>query len=105
MTTVDQPASVPPPPPSAGAARILDRGYRRYDGERGGLKTSMRSVIRYSAQRALGIHRKFRYKVMPIMTIVISYVPHMVYVGVVVLTNQLEQRSDVQQSGLPSGAG
>jgi ABC-2 type transport system permease protein len=98
-------SAVAPPPPSTGAARILDRGYRRYDGVRGGIDQSMRSVIRYTAQRVLGIHRKFRFKVMPILTIVISYVPHMVYVGIVVLTNQLENNQQAQTSGLPSGAG
>ena len=101
----DVPTAAVPTPPSGGAARILDRGYRRYDGERGGIDASMRSVIRYTAQRVLGIHRKFRFKVMPILTIAISYVPHMVYVGVVVLTNQLEQQQAVRQSGLPQGAG
>lgn len=86
------------------AARIIDRGYRRYDGERGGVGSSMRSVIRYTVQRVLGIHRKFRFKVMPILTIAISYVPHIVYVGIVVLTNQLEAQQS-QSPGLPTGAG
>ncbi len=96
----------PPTASSAAAARILDRGYRRYDGERGGVGQSMRSVVRYTMQRVLGIHRKFRFKVMPILTIVISYVPHMVFVGVVVLTNQLENRqTEVGGGGVPQGAG
>lgn len=107
----DTTPNTPVAPPAAGtAARILDRGYRRYDGERGGVSSSMRSVVRYTAQRVLGIHRKFRFKVMPILTIVISYVPHMVYVGVVVLTNQLENRQraiseTATAGGLPQGAG
>ena len=87
------------------AARIMDRGYRRYTGERGGVSVSMRSVIKYTVQRALGVHRKFRFKVMPILTIVISYVPAMVYVGVVVLTNQLEDQQAATGGGLPQGAG
>lgn len=86
-------------------ARIADRGYRRYTGERGGVGSSMRSVVKYTVQRVLGIHRKFRFKVMPILTIVISYVPHMVFVGVVVLTNQLERESQVTGAGVPDGAG
>lgn len=101
------PVAAPTPPPAGSAARILDRGYRRYDGERGGIGSSMRSVIRYTAQRVLGIHRKFRFKVMPILTIVISYVPHMVYVGIVVLTNRLENEQ-AQMTGpgaIPQGAG
>ncbi len=96
----------PPTGSSAAAARILDRGYRRYEGERGGVGQSMRSVVRYTIQRVLGIHRKFRFKVMPILTIVISYVPHMVFVGVVVLTNQLENRqAEIGGAGVPQGAG
>ena len=102
-------SDAPPIRNSGGSAeaRILDRGYRRFDGERGGISSSMRSVIRYTAQRVLGIHRKFRFKVMPILTIVISYVPHMVYVGVVVLTNQLEARQQAMGGApqLPDGAG
>lgn len=90
-----------------GSARIMDRGYRRYDGERGGVRLSMRSVTKYTAQRVLGIHRKFRFKVMPVLTIVISYIPHMVYVGVVVLSNQVENRQRELESaneGLPPGS-
>lgn len=101
------PPPPPTPPPAAPAARIMDRGYRRYDGARGGVAHSMRSVVKYTMHRVLGIHRKFRFKVMPIMTIVISYIPHLVYVGVVVLTNQLENRQQEldSASSLPSGAG
>lgn len=90
-----------------GSARIMDRGYRRYAGERGGIGLSMRSVSKYTAQRVLGIHRKFRFKVMPVLTIVISYIPHMVYVGIVVLSNQVENRQrglETANQGLPPGS-
>jgi len=98
----------PSAPPRGDAARILDRGYRRYDGERGGVSSSMRSVIRYTAHRVLGVHRKFRFKAMPILTIVLSYIPAIVMVGIVVLANRLEDNTT--QGGLgggsvPSGAG
>lgn len=56
-------------------AEIFDRGYRRYDGERTGSKGAMRAVVGASVQRALGLRRKFRFKVVPILTAVIAYVP------------------------------
>ena len=71
------------------ATRIMDRGYRRYDGERGGVREAMRSVWRYTLQRILGIHRLFRFKVLPILMIGIAYVPTLVYVGITVITNQV----------------
>jgi ABC-2 type transport system permease protein len=84
--------------------RILDRGYRHFEGTRGGVWAAVRSVVRNTTERALGIHRKFRYKVMPLLTIIISYVPHVVYVGIVVLTNQLDERTaTVQVGGAPPG--
>ena len=94
------------PPPYRPAARIMDRGYRRYSGVRGGIGHAMSSVTKYTVQRVLGIHRKFRFKVMPILIIAISYVPHLVYVGVVVLTNQLANRQQELDaaSALPAGA-
>ncbi|MFN8051814.1 MAG: ABC transporter permease subunit [Acidimicrobiales bacterium] len=104
--TAPQRAPGAAPTVGTGAARILDRGYRRYAGERGGVDVSMRSVVKYTSQRVLGIHRKFRFKVMPILTIVISYVPHMVYVGIVVLTNRLDEQQQISGGGpVPAGAG
>jgi len=74
---------------------ILERGYRRYDGPRLGVGAAMRSVIRFTVQRCLGIHRPARTKVFPILVIVLAYVPTIVYVGVTVLGNRL------QKSGVP----
>ena len=71
------------------ATRIMDRGYRRYDGERGDVHDAMRSVWKYTLQRILGIHRLFRFKVLPVLMIGIAYVPTLVYVGITVITNQV----------------
>lgn len=81
------------------AARILDRGYRHYAGERTGVWGAMGSVIRATTQRALGIHRKFRFKVLPALVIVMTYIPAMVFVGITVLTNRVEQQLDSVGSG------
>ena len=87
---------------TAARTQILDRGYRHYDGPRTGTSGAMRSVVKYTAQRALGIHRKFRYKIVPILVIAISFVPHIVWVGIIVLTNRLDEQSD---GVMPAGVG
>ena len=72
--------------------RIIDRGYRRYAGERRGVSGSVRSVIRHTAQRCLGLHRPARAKVFPVLVVLLAYVPTLVYVGVAVIGNRLERQ-------------
>lgn len=67
------------------AAEIFDRGYRSYDGERTGTAGAMRSVVVASLQRALGLRRKFRFKVVPLLTAVFAYLPAMALLGVAIL--------------------
>lgn len=67
------------------AAEIFDQGYRRYDGERTGTAGAMRSVLVASLQRALGLRRKFRFKVVPLLTAVFAYLPAMALLGVAIL--------------------
>jgi len=67
------------------AAEIYDRGYRPYDGPRTGVDGSMKAVVVSSIQRALGLRRKFRFKIIPLLTIFIAYVPALVFMGVGVL--------------------
>jgi len=62
-------------------ARILDRGYRRYDGPRHGLRGAMRSLAAHSAQRALGLRRPLSSKLFPVLSVVIAYLPALVFVG------------------------
>jgi ABC-2 type transport system permease protein len=66
-------------------ARILDRGYRHYNGERRGVRGAMRSVVLESIKRVLGIRRSFWAKLVPILTAFIAYVPAIVFVGLAVL--------------------
>ena len=87
MTAVPRPATASP----RSSARLVDQGYRRYEGERGGLGHAMWSVARITLQRALGIRRPARAKVFPVLAILLAYVPTLVYVGVAVLGNRLER--------------
>lgn len=68
-----------------GEARILDRGYRHYGGERSGLRGSIRTLALHSVQRALGLRRTTWAKVLPIGAVLIAYLPAVVFVGVVAL--------------------
>lgn len=69
----------------ANDARILDRGYRPYAGERRGPSGAMRSLAAHSAQRALGLRRPASTKILPALSVVIAYVPAIVFVGITVL--------------------
>lgn len=66
-------------------ARILDRGYRRYEGDRRGARGAVGSLARQSALRALGLRRTFWAKVFPLLSAVIAYLPATVFVGVAAL--------------------
>lgn len=69
-----------------GGARIVDRGYRSYTGERRGARGAMRSLMVQTMQRALGIHRSVWAKVWPIVVIFMAYVPAIVFIGITVLS-------------------
>ena len=75
-----------------GTARLIDRGYRRYEGARGGVRSAMRTVTALTLQRALGLKRPARAKVFPALAIVLAYLPTAVYVGVTVIGNRLERQ-------------
>lgn len=64
-------------------ARIVDRGYRRYTGPRAGVNGAIRTVWLQSLQRALGLRRSVWAKVLPVGAILISYVPAIVFIGIV----------------------
>ena len=66
-------------------AQILDRGYRRYDGERGGQLAAMRTVAIQGFRSVLGLGRPARSKVLPVISAVIAYLPAIVFVGLSVL--------------------
>lgn len=66
-------------------AQILDRGYRPYDGPRGGAPTAVRTVAVQGLRSVLGIGRRARSKVLPIVSVAIAFIPAIVFVGLAVL--------------------
>jgi ABC-2 type transport system permease protein len=66
-------------------ARILDRGYRTYDGPRLGPSGAVRSLVRHTSRRVLGIRRPARTKILPVLAAVIAYLPAIVFVGIAAL--------------------
>ena len=71
------------------AAEIFDRGYRRYEGERAGIGQAMRSVAWHTIRSILGIGRKGRHKVFPILIGVIAFLPSVAFLALAVLIGDL----------------
>jgi ABC-2 type transport system permease protein len=63
-------------------AQIYDRGYRRYDGERRPVRGSVFTLYLASLQRVLGLRRGAKAKVIPVLTIGISYLPAIAFIGI-----------------------
>lgn len=82
------------------AARILDRGYRRYDGPRGGRGAATRSLTTQTLQRVLGIRRSFWMKILPIISVFIAYVPAIVFVGITALLKDNPEADEFIRSRL-----
>jgi ABC-2 type transport system permease protein len=61
---------------------VYDRGYRPYEGERGGRGASRLALVRVSIRRALGLRRSWRQKVLPWSLLAIATIPAVVNVGV-----------------------
>lgn len=61
------------------AARVYDRGYRRYDGPRGGVGASMRSVVVQTLKRVFGLRRSVWQKLPPWSIVALAFVPALVY--------------------------
>ncbi len=65
---------------------VYDRGYRPYEGQRGGRASGRRALVRATIRRALGLRRPWRQKVAPFVLLAIVSVPAIVNVGVKYLT-------------------
>lgn len=65
---------------------VYDRGYRPYEGTRGGRASSLGALYRATIRRALGFRRSWRQKVAPFVLLAIVTVPAIVNVGVKYLT-------------------
>ncbi|MEX2293439.1 MAG: hypothetical protein WD691_06585 [Acidimicrobiales bacterium] len=71
---------------------VYDRGYRPYEGTRGGRSAARTALLRSSIRRALGIRREWRQKVAPFALLGIAVVPAIVNVGVQYLTRNTAAR-------------
>jgi ABC-2 type transport system permease protein len=68
------------PPTLSGA--VYDRGYRPYQGPRGGRREATWALWRLSVRRALGLRRPWRQKVFPWSLLAIATIPAIVNVGI-----------------------
>jgi ABC-2 type transport system permease protein len=65
---------------------VYDRGYRPYEGVRGGRRSARTALFRSTVRRALGLRRSWRQKVAPFVLLAIAVIPAIVNVGVKYLT-------------------
>ncbi len=79
----------------AGNARIFDRGYRRYDGDRRPVRGAVFTLYLATLQRILGLRRGAKAKILPVLTIAISYLPAISFIGLASLL------PDKMKSALP----
>ena len=70
-------------------ARILDRGYRRYEGSRSGVAGAVWSVAWHSSRSILGLGRKARHKVFPVIVAILAFLPAIIFLGLTVLIGDL----------------
>src|SRR5262245_21331366 len=84
------------PASSAAAGAVYDRGYRPYEGPRGGQRAATFALYRASIRRALGIRRSWRQKVAPFTLLAIVTVPAIVNVGIAYVTrNEIFDRIQI----------
>lgn len=76
-------------------AQILERGYRPYEGRRGGVAEAVRTTAKHGIQRSLGIKRTVWQKILPVVSIALAYVPAIVFVGLVALSERFRIRNDI----------
>lgn len=67
---------------------VYDRGYRPYDGPRGGRAAARWALWRLSVRRTLGLRRSWRQKVLPWTLLGIATLPAIIDVGAQYLTRQ-----------------
>jgi ABC-2 type transport system permease protein len=72
-------------------AQILDRGYRRFEGARSGVTGAVLSVAWHTVRSILGLGRKGRHKVFPVIVLVVSFVPAVVFMALAALIGDMLQ--------------
>jgi len=80
---------------SSSIGAVYDRGYRPYDGARGGRSAARAALLRASIRRALGLRRSWRQKIAPWVLLGMAAIPAIVNVGVKYLTRNTPA-SDVE---------
>ncbi|MCY3863168.1 MAG: hypothetical protein OXG67_14570 [bacterium] len=63
-------------------ARIHDRGYLAYGGLRHGTRRAMMNLSYHTVQRVLGLKRSNWQKVLPALTLLIAFIPAIVFIGI-----------------------
>lgn len=76
-------------------ARIVERGFQRYEGPRSGVRGAIRSVSWESIRATIGLGRPARHKIFPVAAVAIAYVPAIVFVGVAVLVGEVLDPQEV----------
>ncbi|MGH9184332.1 MAG: ABC transporter permease [Acidimicrobiales bacterium] len=71
---------------TAAEGAVYDRGYRPYEGVRGGRGAAILALWKASMRRAVGLRRAWRQKVMPWSLLAIATVPAIVNVGIAYVT-------------------
>jgi ABC-2 type transport system permease protein len=78
------------------AGAVYDRGYRPYDGPRGGRSAARFALYLASIRRALGLRRSWRQKVAPFVLLGIVTIPAIVSVGVAYLArDQVDRQIEI----------
>ena len=88
--TIGTVAPLGPPPDGRGSAAmggaVYDRGYRPYEGTRGGRGEARWALWRLTVRRALGLRRSWRQKVLPWTLLGLVTVPAAVQIGIAYAT-------------------
>jgi ABC-2 type transport system permease protein len=66
----------------AARGAVYDRGYRPYDGPRGGRRAAVLALYKASIRRAIGLRRTWRQKVLPFGLLAVVCIPAAVNVGI-----------------------
>lgn len=80
-------------PGGAAAGAVYDRGYRPYEGPRGGRGAAAGAVYLTTLRRALGLRRSWRQKFLPWALLAIVTVPAAVNVGIAYVTRDTPART------------
>jgi ABC-2 type transport system permease protein len=79
-------------PTAAPGGQVYDRGYRPYEGQRGGRIAVVRALWIASMRRALGLRRSWRQKLLPWGLLVVVSIPAIVAVGIAYVTRNTPGR-------------